>query len=88
MYEIGVILSTFILLVVLFFILRLLLGPLKFLTKILINGGIALGCLLLINLIGRKWGVHLPVNPVSVIGVGALGIPGLILLIVLTYLLS
>ncbi|MFY9173901.1 MAG: pro-sigmaK processing inhibitor BofA family protein [Peptococcia bacterium] len=88
MNDIGVILATFLLLVVLFFVLRLLLGPLRIITRLLINSGIALVCLLLINLVGRRWGIHLPVNPVSVIGVGILGLPGLILLIFLTYLFN
>lgn len=86
MNEIGVILATFLLLVVLFFVLRLVLGPLKIITRLLINSGLALGCLLLINLVGQRWGFHLPINPVSVIGVGILGLPGLLLLALLTYL--
>jgi len=86
MGEIGVILATFLLLVVLFFVLRLLLGPIKIITRILFNSGIALVLLIVINWIGRYFGFHLPVNPVSVIGVGVLGVPGLILLFFLSYL--
>lgn len=86
MGEVGVILATFILLVVLFFVVRLILGPLKVLTHILINSGIALVLLIVINLVGSYLGFHLPINPVSVIGVGILGIPGLVLLSFLTFL--
>lgn len=86
MGEVGVILATFLLLVVLFFVIRLVLGPLKIVTHILINSGIALALLLVINLVGSYLGFHLPVNPISVIGVGILGVPGLILLALLTFL--
>lgn len=86
MGEAGVILATFLLLVVLFFVIRLILGPLKLLTNILINCGIALVALIVINLAGSYFGIHLPINPVSVIGVGILGGPGLVLLSFLTYL--
>jgi len=88
MGEVGVILATFLLLVILFFVIRLVLGPLKLATHILINSGIALVLLILINLAGSYLGFHLPVNPVSVIGVGILGLPGLILLILLTFLFA
>ena len=40
-----------------------------------------------INLIGRIWGIHLAINPYSAIVVGILGIPGIILLLLLKYLL-
>jgi len=86
MGQVGVILATFILLVVLFFVIRLVLGPIKLLTQILVNSAIALVLLIVLNLAGSYLGFHLPINPVSVIGVGILGIPGLALLSLMTYL--
>lgn len=56
----------------------------KVILKIIINsvcGGIVL---IVLNLIGANFGVHLPINIVTGFGVGTLGIPGIILL----YLIS
>lgn len=56
----------------------------KVILKIIINsicGGIIL---IVINLIGANFGIHLPINVVTGFGIGTLGIPGIILL----YLIS
>ncbi len=84
--EVGVILATLLLLVVLFVIVRLILGPIKIITKLFLKCGVALLALIGINLIGQFIGFHLPANPVSVAGVGLLGVPGLVLLSFLSYL--
>jgi pro-sigmaK processing inhibitor BofA len=75
-----------ILLIVLFFIFRLLLGPLKLMSRFFINCAAALFVLAGINYIGKYLGIHLPVNPVSVVSVGTLGLPGFILFSLLSYL--
>ena len=84
--EVGVILATLLLLVVLFVIVRLILGPIKFITRLFLKCGIALLVIIGINLLGQFAGFHLPVNPVSVAGVGLLGVPGLVMLSFLSYL--
>lgn len=84
--EVGVILATLLLLVVLFLIVRLILGPLKILTRFFRNCAIALLILIGINIIGNYFGIHLPVNPVSVMSIGVLGIPGFILVAFLSFL--
>ncbi|MDD4048021.1 MAG: pro-sigmaK processing inhibitor BofA family protein [Clostridia bacterium] len=84
--EVGVILATLILLVVLFLIVRILLGPLKVITRVFIKCSLALLLLVGINIIGQYIGFHLPVNPVSVVGVGTLGLPGLVLVTFMNYL--
>lgn len=56
----------------------------KIILKILLNsicGGILL---IVINLIGVNFGVHLPINVFTGFGIGTLGLPGIILL----YLIS
>lgn len=56
----------------------------KVILKIIINsvcGGIIL---VVINLIGANFGIHLPINIVTGFGIGTLGIPGIVLL----YLIS
>ncbi|WP_312653843.1 pro-sigmaK processing inhibitor BofA family protein [Aminipila sp.] len=56
----------------------------RIILKIIINsicGGIIL---IVINLIGAGFGIHLPINVLTGFGIGTLGIPGIVLL----YLIS
>jgi len=84
--EIGVILATLLLLVILFLIIRLVMGPIKIITRFFINCGIALFALVLFNFAGSYLGLGIPINPVSVIGIGVLGVPGFALFAFLSYL--
>lgn len=84
--EIGVIFATLLLLFVLFITIRLILGPLKILTHLFINCGIAVVILIIVNIIGGYLQFHIPVNPVSVISIGVLGVPGFILVSFLSFL--
>ncbi|PKM86517.1 MAG: SigmaK-factor processing regulatory BofA [Firmicutes bacterium HGW-Firmicutes-12] len=84
--EIGVILATLLLLVILFIIIRLLLGPLKVITRLFINCGIALALLILVNYVGLYFGFHMPINPMSIISIGLLGAPGFMLVAFLSFL--
>lgn len=84
--EVGVILATLLLLFVLFLIIRLILGPLRILTRFFKHCLLALLVLVGLNLGGFYSGFHLPVNPVSVMGVGVLGLPGLAMLTFFSYL--
>jgi len=84
--EIGVIMATLLLLVVLFLTVRLILGPLKAITRLFINCGVALFILIAANFLGSYFGIHLPVNPVSVMSIGLLGVPGFMLVAFLSYL--
>jgi inhibitor of the pro-sigma K processing machinery len=84
--EIGVIFATLLLLVILFIIIRLLLGPLKVITRLFINCGIALALLILLNYVGLYLGFHMPINPVSIMSIGLLGVPGFMLVAMLSFL--
>ncbi|AZR74403.1 SigmaK-factor processing regulatory BofA [Anoxybacter fermentans] len=61
--------------------------PLKITTKIILNtlGGAIL--LIFLNLIGRFFNYIIPINPVTALVIGFLGIPGVILLIILKFLI-
>ena len=74
-------------LVLLYFIGWLLLVPLKLILRFLFNailGGIALW---LINTAGKFIGISVAINPVTALTVGFLGIPGLILILLLKYVI-
>ena len=77
-------------LILLFFIYlvaRAMRKPFRWLIKLTVNCTIALISILAINFMGNFIGFHLPINPVSVLGVGVLGIPGMVLLIVMNFLM-
>ncbi|MEG1257124.1 pro-sigmaK processing inhibitor BofA family protein [Clostridium sp.] len=60
--------------------------PLKILLNLIING-ITGGILLwLINLIGSNFGLVIPINAVTALIAGILGIPGVLFLIILNYI--
>lgn len=64
---------------------RLLVLPVRWLLRLVVNGVIGLLVLGLFNLIGSYYGYYLPPNPITALVVGFLGLPGLALLIVVKY---
>lgn len=58
--------------------------PIKIIAKLIINSILGAILLYLINLIGGIWGLHIGINVVTTLVVGILGIPGAILLTILT----
>ena len=84
--EVGVIFATLLLMVVLFLVIRLIMGPLKVLTRVFINCGISLIIIIAVNFIGSFLGCHIPVNPVSVMTIGLLGAPGFVMVTFLSFL--
>lgn len=85
--EFGVILAYAAGLILLYFIGWILIIPIKYLVKLIINGVIGGILLLLVNLLGGFIGIHIAINPITAIIAGFLGVPGVILLIILQYIL-
>ena len=56
---------------------RLLFLPLRGLIKLLIHGGLGFVCLWLLNTVSGFTGLYLPVNAVTVLLAGFLGVPGI-----------
>lgn len=73
--------------VAVFIILKILAWPIKKIIKMVIN--IVLGGLLLIlvNYIGANFGFKIPLNWITALVVGILGIPGLIILAILQFII-
>jgi inhibitor of the pro-sigma K processing machinery len=84
--EAGVILAGVLLLILLLTVTRLVLGPVKAVARFAVRCGVGLLVLLALNALGHWIGFRLPVNPISVAGVGLLGAPGLALLSLMSYL--
>ena len=61
-------------------LLRLLLTPMKWGWKLLIHGISGVGCLWLLNLLSAWTGIVFPINPVTALIAGGLGVPGIAML--------
>lgn len=61
--------------------------PLKVVIRLVINGILGGIAILVINLIGSPLGFTLALNPISALVAGVLGLPGIILLVILKFLL-
>ena len=66
----------------------LLLAPLKFIMKLLVNGLLGGLMLLVINLVGGFFSVTIAINPLSAVIAGYFGLPGIILLLLLKLILA
>lgn len=64
---------------------RLLVLPLKLTLQLIGNAVVGVVLLFLFNLVGGFWGFHLPLNPVTAVVAGFLGLPGVALLFALKY---
>lgn len=69
-----------------FIILKILAWPIKKILKMVINIVIGGVLLVIVNYIGASFGFSIPINWLTALLVGILGIPGLIVLVVLTLL--
>ena len=83
----GIVFAAFFHLILIYIVVRVMFKPIKWLVKLIVNSILALVGIMVINIIGNYFGYHLPINPVSVIGVGVLGVPGLLLLILMNFLM-
>lgn len=68
-------------------VVRLLTAPLRLALKLVVNAVCGLLALFLVNLLAPVTGVYLGLNLLNALVVGILGLPGLVLLILLTAIL-
>ena len=59
------------------FLIRMLLMPMKLLFKLALHSGCGFACLWLLNSVSGFTGVYLPVNAVTILVAGFLGLPGI-----------
>ncbi|MGI5857956.1 MAG: pro-sigmaK processing inhibitor BofA family protein [Tepidanaerobacteraceae bacterium] len=67
---------------------RVLIMPLKIVVKLIYNALIGGVVLLILNFIGGYIGLHIALNPITALLVGFLGVPGVIMLLVIQYILA
>ncbi|MGE5507871.1 MAG: pro-sigmaK processing inhibitor BofA family protein [Chitinophagales bacterium] len=67
---------------------RIFFVPLKFIVRLLFNAAVGGILLWLVNLLGRHFGVTVPINPITALVAGFLGVPGVVLVLALQYFLT
>ncbi len=84
--NISIVFSYLLGLVILYLVARLLLVPLRVTARLLINGIIGGLLLAAFNLVGANFGLYLAINPITVLVAGMLGVPGVLLLAAVRYI--
>ena len=74
-------------LVIIFILCRIFAKPLRWVMKIILNGIIGGLILAAVNFVGGFAGVSVIINPFSALLAGLLGVPGVILVVLLQYIL-
>ena len=72
--------------VVILLIAKLATAPVQAMLKLLVNSTAAVMLLCFISIVGEYWGVHLPINPVTILLIAILGLPGLLLVAMLYFI--
>ena len=73
-------------LLALFVIARLLVVPMRIISKLILNGIVGGLTLLLVNLVGGMVGLSIAITPLSAVIAGFFGFPGVIFLLLLQYI--
>lgn len=75
-------------LIVLYFVLKILVVPARFVLRLLLYGGLGSLLLLLFNVVAGHFGMQIGINAVTALIVGYLGAPGLVMLVVVQQMLA
>jgi len=81
--DINIIIAFVLGLLLIYLIGRVMLAPLKWIVKLLINAVVGGVILWVINFFGTYVSIHIPLNPITALTAGFLGIPGIVLLLVI-----
>jgi inhibitor of the pro-sigma K processing machinery len=81
MEIINVIMAALFLLVILYLVAQVFMKPIKLLWKVVFNSAVGLILLLIVNYIAGYFGFSLPINIITVLIAGFLGLPGILLLV-------
>ncbi|MEN6460977.1 MAG: pro-sigmaK processing inhibitor BofA family protein [Syntrophomonas sp.] len=81
METVNVVIAALFLMVILYIVGQVITKPIKLLWKLVLNSAIGLVLLLLTNYLGGYFSFNAPVNIITILIAGFLGIPGIILII-------
>jgi inhibitor of the pro-sigma K processing machinery len=73
--------------IILLVVARMVYTPMRFLLRLAINAVVGGLLLIIFNYAGDFFSLHIPMNPVTVLLTGILGIPGVILLVITRYII-
>lgn len=82
--EMGVFLTYAGVILLIFLVGKLFLWPIKLILKLILNSVMGAAAILLINVLAAGFDVMIPLNMLNALTVGLLGIPGAVLLLILT----
>ena len=86
--EVHVVVAYLFGILLLYLIARVLLLPVRVVLRLVYNALLGVALLAFVNFLGRfVLGIYLPINPVTALVAGFLGIPGVVLLIALQHLI-
>ncbi|WP_053954903.1 pro-sigmaK processing inhibitor BofA family protein [Inediibacterium massiliense] len=85
--ELNILLAYAFGLILLYILGYILLIPIKLIMKFIYNGIVGGIMLVVLNFIGSFLNLHIGINPLTALVAGFLGVPGVILMVVLQYLL-
>lgn len=85
--EIGILLAYALGMLLLYVVGYALLMPVKLIFRMILNSILGGAAVLLLNLLGGIIGFHLPLNLLSALTVGFLGVPGVLLWILVSHIL-
>jgi inhibitor of the pro-sigma K processing machinery len=88
MDTMNIVIAALFLLVIIFIMAQVIMKPVKLLWKLIINSAIGLVLLLIVNYGAAYFGFALPINIITVLVAGFLGIPGILLLVCFSLLLK
>lgn len=81
--ELNIVMAFVLGLLLLYLVGRVMVVPIKLIMKLLVNGIVGGLVLWVVNYFGAFLSLHIPLNPVTALTAGFLGIPGIVLLIVI-----
>lgn len=86
--DINIIIAFALGLLLIYLVGRVMLFPLRIVFKLIVNAVIGGLVLWVINYFGSYFGIHIPLNPITALTVGFLGIPGVVLLFVIQQIIK
>ncbi|MDT3698561.1 MAG: pro-sigmaK processing inhibitor BofA family protein [Thermincola sp.] len=86
--DINIIIAFGLGLLLIFLVGKVMLFPLRMVFKLIINAIVGGLVLWVINYVGSYFGIHIPLNPITALTVGFLGIPGIVVLLVIQQIIK
>jgi inhibitor of the pro-sigma K processing machinery len=88
MPGINVLIAGIIVALILYFMLRMFFKPIQLLWKLVLNSVVGLVLLMIFNYVASYFAFYIPINIITILIAGFLGVPGVLLLVAFQYLLK